>query len=401
MASQPRERIARQTFGQRKIVPRVCIVDAKQHIRAFLGIALEELGFVVFECSQRNEVAAALDERKPDLVVIGYSSGALEVCETVNVLAANRFSGSVLLVGPHESPEVAAVQEVGEQLGLALLPTLATPFDDSHLRESVATFLPIEAPSPPADAAEALRAGWLELWYQPKVDAKKLILQGAEALIRMRHPNWGVLEPAYFIPDSGDPQFQQLSEFVISQAIADWRYFLDECGSVDISINLPLSFLESPDALACLYQQLPDHPVFAGLLIEINSSEIIRNLSVAQAAAKEGRFRKIAISIDDLGAECSSLVGLQNFPFVEMKVDRKFVSGCADDRLKRAMCSQIRELADSYGARAVAEGVETRGDFLTVRELGFDLIQGFLLGKPMTARKFAKTKMRDSQAAAQ
>ena len=98
MASQPRERIARQTFGQRKIVPRVCIVDAKQHIRAFLGIALEELGFVVFECSQRNEVAAALDERKPDLVVIGYSSGALEVCETVNVLAANRFSGSVLLV---------------------------------------------------------------------------------------------------------------------------------------------------------------------------------------------------------------------------------------------------------------------------------------------------------------
>ena len=136
-------------------------------------------------------------------------------------------------------------------------------------------------------------------------------------------------------------------------------------------------------------------------MIEINSSEIIRNLSVAQAAAKEGRFRKIAISIDDLGAECSSLVGLQNFPFVEMKVDRKFVSGCADDRLKRAICSQIRELADSYGARAVAEGVETRGDFLTVRELGFDLIQGFLLGKPMTARKFAKTKMRDSQAAAQ
>jgi EAL domain-containing protein (putative c-di-GMP-specific phosphodiesterase class I) len=112
--------------------------------------------------------------------------------------------------------------------------------------------------------------------------------------------------------------------------------------------------------------------------------------------AKEGRFRKIAISIDDLGAECSSLVGLRDFPFVEMKVDRQFVSGCADDCLKRAMCRQIRELADSYGARTVAEGVETRADFLTVRELGFDLIQGFLLGKPMTVQKFAKTMVRDT-----
>jgi EAL domain-containing protein (putative c-di-GMP-specific phosphodiesterase class I) len=228
------------------------------------------------------------------------------------------------------------------------------------------------------------------------VDAKKLILRGAEALIRMRHPSCGVVEPAYFIPDSGDPHFQQLSEFVISRAIADWRYFLTEYGNIDISINLPVSFLQNPAALAYLYQHLPDHRAFGGLLIEINGTELIRNLPVALAVAREGRFRKVAISIDDLGAECCSLVGLQNFPFVEMKIDQQFVSGCADDRLKRAICRQIRELADSYGARTVAAGVETRGDYITVRELGFDLIQGFLFGKPMTARKFAKTKMRDT-----
>ena len=396
MDNQLQETTERQTFGQRRIVPSVCIADAKQHIRRFLGTALEELGFVVFECSLPNEVAAALDARKPDLVVIGFSSGGVEVSEMVKMLAANRFGGSVLLVGPHESPTVIAVRELGEELGLAFLPTLSTPFDDNHLRHSVTTFLPIEAPRPPVDAEEALRAGWLELWYQPKVDTKKLTLQGAEALIRMRHPSWGVVEPAYFIPDNGDPHFQQLSEFVISRAIADWRYFLAEYGSIDISINLPISFLQNPAAIAYLYEQLPDHPAFAGFLVEVNGSELVRNLALAQAVAKEGRFRKVAISIDDLGAECSSLVGLREFPFVEMKVDRQFVSGCADDRLKRAMCRQIRELADSYGARTVAEGVEARADFLTVRELGFDVIQGHLLGKPMTVRKFAKTMMRDT-----
>ena len=395
MNTQLQETAGRQTFGQRKIVPIACIVDAKQHIRTFLGTALEELGFVVFECSQFNELAAALDERKPNLVVVGFSSGAIEVSEMLNMLAATRFGGSVLLVGPHASPMVTAVRELGEKLRLALLPTLSTPFDNNHLRESVATFLPIEAPRPLVDAAEALRSGWLELWYQPKVNANKLALQGAEALIRMRHPSWGVVEPAYFIPDRSDPHLLQLSQFVIRQAIVDWRYFLTQYGSIDISINLPISFLQNPAAIEYLYQQLPDHPAFAGLLIEINGSELIENLAVAQTVAKEGRFRKIAISIDDLGAECSSLIGLRDFPFVEMKVDQQFVLGCADDRLKRAMCRQIRELADGYGARTVAEGVETRADFLTVRELGFDLIQGFLLGRPMTARKFAKTMMRD------
>ncbi len=210
----------------------------------------------------------------------------------------------------------------------------------------------------------------------------------------MRHPHWGVVEPAYFIPDDGDPHFQALSEFVISQAIADWRHFVTEYGRIDVSINLPISFLQNPASLEYLYRQLPDHPAFDGFIVEVNGSDITRNLSLARDIAKQGRFHKIAISIDDLGAEWSSLVGLQDFPFVEIKVDRAFVFGCADDRLKRAMCRQIRELADSYGARTVAEGVETRADFLTIRELGFDLMQGFLLGKPMTVRKFARTMMR-------
>jgi EAL domain-containing protein (putative c-di-GMP-specific phosphodiesterase class I) len=145
-----------------------------------------------------------------------------------------------------------------------------------------------------------------------------------------------------------------------------------------------------------LYQQLPDHPAFDGFIIEVNGTDIIQNLSLARDIAKQGRFHKVAISIDDLGAEWSSLVGLQDFPFVEIKVDREFVSGCADDRLKKTMCRQIRELAENYGARTVAEGVDTREDFLAVRELGFDMVQGSLLGKPMRMRKFARTMMRQS-----
>jgi EAL domain-containing protein (putative c-di-GMP-specific phosphodiesterase class I) len=119
---------------------------------------------------------------------------------------------------------------------------------------------------------------------------------------------------------------------------------------------------------------------------------------LAKEIANQLRLHKIAISIDDLGAEWLSLTGLRNFPFVELKVDRKFVTGCAEDRLKQSICRRILDLADGYGARTVAEGVESWADFLAVRDMGFDLAQGFLFAKPMNAQTFAQSCWAASQA---
>jgi EAL domain-containing protein (putative c-di-GMP-specific phosphodiesterase class I) len=384
----------RAAFGQRKVVPRVCIADSKQHIRTFIGEALEEFGFITCECTQLSELSAVLDTQVPDLVVVGLSAGGIEATGLLKTLAAREFGGMVLLLGARESPMVTAVRELGDELGLAMLPMLPTPFNNGDLRDRIAAFLPVDAPSFAVDANEALRAGWLELWYQPKIDAHTLVLHGAEALIRMRHPHWGIVQPASFLPHDDDPDLRALSQFVIRQAIADWHYFLIEHRRVDLSINLPLSFLQNPASLAYLYQQLPDHLAFDGVIVEINGTEIIRDLELARELAKEVRFHKIGISIDDLGVDWPALAGIQDFPFVEVKVDRQFVSGCADDRLRRTVCRQILGFADEVGARTVAEGVETRSDFIAVREMGFDLIQGFLFGKPTPARRFARTMLR-------
>jgi EAL domain-containing protein (putative c-di-GMP-specific phosphodiesterase class I) len=86
-------------------------------------------------------------------------------------------------------------------------------------------------------------------------------------------------------------------------------------------------------------------------------------------------------------------MGLDSFPFAELKVDRQFVTGCANDRLKQTVCRRIIELAKGYGARVVAEGVETRADFVAANEMGFDLVQGYLFGKPMALKKFARSAL--------
>ncbi len=381
------------TFGHRKVMPRACVADSKKHLRTFLAEALEDLGFITSECANARELAVALDIQQPDLMVLGVSVNGIEVGEILEVLVRKSFAGQVLVIGQPDSIMVKAVRQIGEEYGIAMLPSLPTPFSAGTLRACVATLLPSEpAPSPAVDVAEALKAGWLELWYQQKINVRTLVPSGAEALVRMRHPAWGVVPPAYFIRDDKDPHYRALSEFVIGRAIEDWHYLLEQQGPVDLSINVPVSFLRDSAAVRHMCLKMPEHPAFAGLILEINSAEVIENLDLVIDVARQVRLHNIAIAIDNVGADWPSLMGLPSFPFVELKVDHQFVTGSADDRLKQTVCRRIVELAQDHGARAIAQGVETRADFLAAHGMGFDLVQGYLFSKPLGVKKFARSR---------
>ena len=381
------------SFGHRKVTPRVCVADSKKHLRTFLSEALEDLGFVTSECAHASDLAIALDTQQPDLVVLGVSVNGVEVGEILEVLVRKSFTGQVLVIGQPDTIMVKAVKQIGDEYGIAMLPSLPTPFSAGTLRASLAALLPSEpAPSPAVDVAEALKAGWLELWYQQKINVRTLVPSGAEALVRMRHPAWGVVPPAYFVSDDKDPHYRALSEFVIGRAIEDWHYLLEQQGPVDLSINLPVSFLRDRDAVRHMCLEMPEHPAFAGLILEINSAEVIANLDLVIDVARQVRLHNIAIAIDNVGAEWPSLMGLPSFPFVELKIDHQFVTGCADNRLKQTVCRRIVELAQDNGARAIAQGVETRSDFLAAHGMGFDLVQGYLFSKPLGVKKFARSR---------
>jgi EAL domain-containing protein (putative c-di-GMP-specific phosphodiesterase class I)/CheY-like chemotaxis protein len=383
-----------KTFGRRKMMPRACVADSKRHLRAFMSEVLEDLGFVTSECAGADELQAMLATELPDLILLGIAADGIEPGRFLEILVREAFDGKVLAVGARESIIVKAVQQVGEEYGLAMLPPLTTPFAAETLRERVSMLLPDEpAPSPAVHVGEALHAGWLELWYQSKIDARSLVRCGAEALVRMRHPTWGVVPPAYFIPEAHDPHFRDLSEFVIERAVQDWHYLLERQSAVDLSIHLPAPYLKEPQAVGDLCRRVPTHPAFGGLTIEIASGEAIHDLAFLGEIARELRFHNIGLSIDNLGANWPELMGLDRIPFIKLKADRHFVTGCGNDRLKRTVCRHIVELAQGYGARAGAEGVESRADLQAVNELGFDLVQGYLFGKPMPLKKFARSAL--------
>jgi len=177
---------------------------------------------------------------------------------------------------------------------------------------------------------------------------------------------------------------------VIGRALEDWHDFVAQHGPLEIAINLPLAFLRDPDSVSALCRQIPDHPAFEGLIVEITAMEVVHNLELVTEIARQLRFHNIAVSVDDLGAEWPALMSLQQFPFAELKVNELFIQGSANNRLKQTVCRRIIELAENYGVRTVAEGVELQGDFVAAREVGFDVVQGFLFARPAPAKKFAR-----------
>ena len=131
-----------KTFGRRKVKPRACVADGKRHLRAFMSEVLEDLGFVTTECASADELRSVLAGDLPDLILLGTATDGIEPGRFLEILVREAYDGKVLAVGARESIIIRAVQQVGEEYGLAMLPPLTTPFAAQTLRDRVAMLLP-------------------------------------------------------------------------------------------------------------------------------------------------------------------------------------------------------------------------------------------------------------------
>src|SRR4029450_8837723 len=112
------------------------------------------------ECGQAGDLASVLQTEQPDLIVLSVCVEGINVGEILEAIVRKNFGGKVLVIGQPDSIMVKAVRQIGDEYGIAMLPSLQTPFGAASLRASVAELLPAEpAPSPAVDAAEALKGG--------------------------------------------------------------------------------------------------------------------------------------------------------------------------------------------------------------------------------------------------
>jgi diguanylate cyclase (GGDEF)-like protein len=234
----------------------------------------------------------------------------------------------------------------------------------------------------------AVANGELELRYQPLVELRSGDIIGAEALLRWRHPERGLLSPAEFLAvaeESG--QIVEVGAWVIRTACAHARAWADD-GSLPpgfvVWVNASSRQFESSELADAVTDVLKDARGEWNFGIEITESVLIRDLDHAAALLTPLHERGLRLAIDDFGTGFSSLRRLRNLPIDHLKIDCSFVAGVATEPADHAIVSACLGLGRGLGLDCVAEGIENQRQLQALRTLGCAAGQGYLFGRPMT-----------------
>src|SRR5215510_6286694 len=140
---------------------------------------------------------------------------------------------------------------------------------------------------PRIDIDEALSSGWIEMWYQPKIDLKRKCLAGAEALARIRHPSYGVLLPGSFLPGVAEASIARLTEHALIATLTSWSMFEEAGFNLHLAINVPVSVLLKLPIPALVDRHRPQSERWPGIILEVTEDQIVREMKAAQAVADQ------------------------------------------------------------------------------------------------------------------
>jgi diguanylate cyclase (GGDEF)-like protein/PAS domain S-box-containing protein len=245
------------------------------------------------------------------------------------------------------------------------------------------------------DLRHAIERDELILHYQPIICLSSGQIVGAEALIRWKHPERGLVPPMEFIPVAERTGLiVPIGLWVLREAcrqVAQWNRDSDKKTPLQISVNLSAKQFAQPD-LAPQIERILEETGLSGqhLDLEITESVIMADTESAERTLRHLKALNIALSIDDFGTGYSSLSYLHRFRADHLKIDRSFVSKMDAEEECREIVRSLVQLATNLRMAVVAEGVETKTQLGLLRELGCGFAQGYLFSKPVEARAFAE-----------
>jgi diguanylate cyclase (GGDEF)-like protein len=313
-----------------------------------------------------------------------------------------------LLEAPLEVEGLAI--RLGANIGIALAPRHATDATGlarradvaMHLAKTHRTGIEVYAPerdrhSPArlaltAELHSAIDDGQLEVHFQPQADTRTGSVTGAEALVRWRHPEHGLMPPAAFLPLAERAGLMgPLALLVLEQAIGACTEWRADGHDLTVAVNLSVTNLMDPDLPAEVAALLRE----SGLEPRALELEITEDVVMADAVGPIGVLHElkelgVRLSLDDFGTGYSSMAYLKHLAVDALKIDRSFVRDMAESPEDAAIVRSIVALAHALDLTVVAEGVASSRAWFAVRDAGCDLAQGYQLGRPMPAGAFGE-----------
>ena len=373
----------------------VYIVDDDVQMAQMLGIAVEAEGFGahVFN-SAANFLAETTGER--DVILLDLNMPDMDGIEVIRALSGKKCKSALILMSGHDTGILHSAEQLARAHLLNVIISLCKPIQIGMLQQllhGVAEhkFREREAASKDvsvfdvAEFSEAIRNDDLVLQYQPQISLKDGSMVGAEALVRWKHPNRGLIYPDEFIGQAEEKGLiDDVTAWVIAHAIEQSAYCQHSGITPRVSVNISaqnITSLSLPDQLTSMlvHNQL-DSSV---LVLEITERSLMGELVTSLDILTRLRMKGFDLSIDDFGTGHSSLSHLHRVPFTELKIDKSFVTQMATDEEAAAIVKTCIMLGHELSMKVVAEGVETEQVYRMLVELGCDIAQGFYIAHPM------------------
>jgi EAL domain-containing protein (putative c-di-GMP-specific phosphodiesterase class I)/FixJ family two-component response regulator len=328
------------------------------------------------------------------LVVCDLQMPTLDGIEFVREVAHEGYTGQIILVSGEDPRLLRSAQRLVEAMGLSTLGAIQKPVKLETLMSIFDTAFAVKKPRTAQDfdigeVKQALANNELVNFYQPKVDLVTGLVVGAEALIRWIHPEHGVVSPAAFLPALEKGGFDDaLLMHVLTGDTGALRVLRDIAAQepdFKVAVNISdvnLADARLPEKLLSLVQS---YGVTAkNLVLEVSENRASGSRTKYNSTLSRLALKGFSLSLDDFGAGKTTMNDLSDIAISEIKFDRGFVHNVHRDAAQKMSLRSCIKMAEALDLITVAEGVEEIEDWEVLKELGCNIVQGYIVAKPMS-----------------
>jgi EAL domain-containing protein (putative c-di-GMP-specific phosphodiesterase class I) len=347
------------------------------------GVLNSDIRCETFEGSAA--LAAAMVECTPDLVLLDVTTEATSAVEVLHALSKSSYPGIIQLTSHPGVSMVEPIHQLAKLQSLQVLPPLTRPLDQAALRSALKdlTAKVSQSKAQPIRLDEAIANGWVQFWYQPKIDIRKRSLIGLEAFVRVFHPHKGLMPPAAVLNNADDACLAAL----LHHALLETQTVCTELSTlglrVPVSINSTLKALQTLPTIPMFRDNLAKTGHLRSLIFDIGEEDIAKHRAIIEGLNPFFRAAGIKLAIDNFSGRILPRSTLEGLPISELKLSPKYVAQCHTQSTYADVCKALIQLAHDLQSVAVAIGVEVSAQAQTLQQIGCDVGQGFLYGHPL------------------